>query len=51
MQQFGASTFGFSVVVHPREPDTAWFVPEIKDEKRISFQRSYADSRRIRVAA
>jgi hypothetical protein len=28
-------TFGFAVVVHPREPDTAWFVPEIKDEKRI----------------
>ena len=21
--------------MHPREPDTAWFVPEIKDEKRI----------------
>lgn len=30
-----ASTFGFAVAVHPREPDTAWFVPEIKDEKRI----------------
>jgi hypothetical protein len=29
------STFGFAVVVHPREPDTAWFIPEIKDEKRI----------------
>ena len=29
------STFGFAVAVHPREPDTAWFVPEIKDEKRI----------------
>ncbi len=29
------STFGFGVVVHPRDPDTAWFVPEIKDEKRI----------------
>jgi hypothetical protein len=29
------STFDFPVVVHPREPDTAWFVPEIKDEKRI----------------
>ncbi len=28
------SSFGFAVVVHPREPDTAWFVPEIKDEKR-----------------
>jgi photosystem II stability/assembly factor-like uncharacterized protein len=29
------SVFGFAVVVHPRDPDTAWFVPEIKDEKRI----------------
>jgi hypothetical protein len=29
------SAFGFPVVVHPRDPDTAWFVPEIKDEKRI----------------
>ena len=29
------SVFGFPVVVHPSEPDTAWFVPEIKDEKRI----------------
>jgi hypothetical protein len=31
----GPSTFGFAAAVHPREPDTAWFVPEIKDEKRI----------------
>lgn len=29
------SAFGFGVVVHPQDPDTAWFVPEIKDEKRI----------------
>jgi hypothetical protein len=29
------SVFGFAVAVHPREPDTAWFIPEIKDEKRI----------------
>lgn len=29
------SAFGFGVIVHPRDPDTAWFVPEIKDEKRI----------------
>ena len=28
------STFGFPVVVHPRDPDTAWFVPGVKDEKR-----------------
>lgn len=28
------SGFGFAVVAHPRDPDTAWFVPAIKDEKR-----------------
>jgi hypothetical protein len=29
------SAFGFTVVAHPRDPDTAWFIPGIKDEKRI----------------
>ena len=29
------SSFGFGVVVHPNDADTAWFVPGIKDEKRI----------------
>jgi photosystem II stability/assembly factor-like uncharacterized protein len=29
------SAFGFAVVAHPEDPQTAWFVPEIKDEKRI----------------
>jgi hypothetical protein len=29
------SVFGFAVAVHPRLPGTAWFVPAIKDEKRI----------------
>ena len=29
------SVFGFAVGVHPREPGTAWFVPAIKDEKRV----------------
>lgn len=29
------SVFGFAVAVHPREPDTAWFVPAVKDETRI----------------
>lgn len=28
------SVFGFAVAVHPNDPDTAWFVPAIKDEKR-----------------
>ncbi len=29
------SAFGFAVVVHPDEPDTAWFVPAAKDEQRV----------------
>ncbi len=28
------STFGFTVAVHPRDPNTAWFVPGTSDEKR-----------------
>lgn len=35
IHEAGPSTFGFAVAVHPKDPDTAWFVPEIKDEKRI----------------
>jgi photosystem II stability/assembly factor-like uncharacterized protein len=26
------------VAVHPRDPDTAWFVPAIKDERRIPVE-------------
>lgn len=29
------SAFGFSVAVHPDDPDTAWRVPAAKDEERI----------------
>jgi hypothetical protein len=29
------STFGFAVAVHPHDPNTAWFVPAVKDETRI----------------
>jgi hypothetical protein len=29
------SVFGFAVRVHPRDADTAWFVPAVKDERRI----------------
>lgn len=35
IKEAGPSVFGFPVAVHPKDPDTAWFVPEIKDEKRI----------------
>jgi hypothetical protein len=31
----GPSTFGFAVAVHPSDPQTAWFVPAIKDERRV----------------
>lgn len=29
------SVFGFGVAVHPADPDTAWFVPAVKDELRV----------------
>ena len=29
------SSFGFAVVVHPTDPDSAWFVPATKDEQRF----------------
>jgi photosystem II stability/assembly factor-like uncharacterized protein len=32
------SAFGFPVAVHPKNPDVAWFVPAIKDEKRYPVE-------------
>jgi photosystem II stability/assembly factor-like uncharacterized protein len=29
------SNFGFAVAVHPRDPDTAWFVPAVADQQRV----------------
>ena len=29
------SSFGFAVAVHPADPDTAWFVPAVKDACRV----------------
>jgi len=29
------SSFGFAVVVHPADADTAWFVPAIADQQRV----------------
>jgi hypothetical protein len=29
------SSFGFAVAVHPTRPDTAWFVPAVKDQWRV----------------
>ncbi|MEX2455064.1 MAG: hypothetical protein WD470_10190 [Rhodospirillaceae bacterium] len=33
------SLFGFAVLAHPDDPDTAWFVPAVKDECRIPVDR------------
>ncbi|WP_446914393.1 hypothetical protein, partial [Klebsiella pneumoniae] len=27
--------FGFAVAAHPHDPETAWFVPAVKDECRV----------------
>ena len=35
IEEAGPSVFGFAVVVHPEQPDTAWFVPGVKDECRV----------------
>ena len=34
----GPSTFGFAVAAHPHNPDQAWFVPAVKDEKRVPVE-------------
>jgi len=39
------SNFGFAVAVHPTEPDTAWFVPAVKDETRIPVDGKVVVSR------
>jgi hypothetical protein len=33
------SAFGFAVAAHPHDPQTAWFVPAVKDDKRIPVDR------------
>jgi hypothetical protein len=37
--------FGFAVAVHPRKPDTAWFVPAIKDEQRVPINGALSVTR------
>jgi hypothetical protein len=35
LKSVSPTSFGFAVAVHPRQPDTAWFVPGVKDEHRL----------------
>jgi hypothetical protein len=39
------SVFGFAVAVHPHDPETAWFVPAIKDECRVPADGALVVSR------
>ncbi len=45
LQDVPPSSFGFAVAVHPTDPDTAWFVPAIKDEQRIPVDARLVVSR------
>ena len=39
------SSFGFAVAVHPRDADSAWFVPGVKDETRVPVAAALAVNR------
>lgn len=39
------SPFGFAVAAHPTDPQTAWFVPGIKDERRVPVDNHLVVSR------
>lgn len=39
------SGFGFAVAAHPKAPGTAWFVPAIKDERRVPVNARLVVSR------
>jgi len=39
------SNFGFAVAAHPKDPDTAWYVPAAKDERRIPVDAQMAVAR------
>lgn len=39
------SSFGFTVAAHPRDPDTAWFVPAVKDELRVPCDGEFVVTR------
>jgi len=39
------SGFGFPVAVHPQDPQTAWFVPAVKDECRVPVDGKVVVSR------
>jgi hypothetical protein len=45
VRECALSCFGFAVAVDPKNADTAWFVPAIKDEKRVPVNAQLAVTR------
>ena len=39
------SSFGFAVATHPSDADTAWFVPAVKDERRVPVEAALVVNR------
>lgn len=45
IEKAGPSVFGFAVVAHPHDPDTAWLAPGVKDELRIPVDGKFVVTR------
>ena len=45
MMKLPHDDFGFAVAAHPKDPDTAWFVPAMKDELRMPRGGAFAVTR------
>ena len=44
-QQEGPANFGFPIAVDERDPNTAWVVPGVSDQRRIAFDRKLCVAR------
>ena len=45
IENVAPSVFGFATVVHPVDPNKAWFVPGVKDECRVPFDGKFVVTR------
>ncbi|MGE0253552.1 MAG: WD40/YVTN/BNR-like repeat-containing protein [Alphaproteobacteria bacterium] len=45
IEDVAPSVFGFAVAAHPRDPQTAWFVPAVKDECRVPVDGRFVVTR------
>ncbi len=45
IKQVSPSVFGFATIVHPLNPDMAWFIPGVKDECRVPVAAKFVVTR------